>query len=306
MPPPVVQILLVAGLATACASTVARSPESGSPRRIFRDVPFADRDAGPLLADVVVPNPTEHAAPHPAVLVLHPGGWTSGSKRLVADEIRRLAAAGFVGVAPSYRLAPGSRFPAQIEDVADAVRWLRRNAADFDVDPNRIGMLGYSSGAHLAALMGTSAPAGARIQAIAVGGTPADLIGLGPTPMTRALLGGGQESRFDAYVQASPARQVGGTEPPFFIQHGRFDFLIPRAQSRTLRDALRARGVPVEYEEPWLGHLGIFLLQDSGVGRTLDFFDHWLRDPAALAQTEARARGVGVIEARRPLARADG
>lgn len=205
---------------------------------------------------------------------------------------RRLADSGIVAVSPSYRLAPASRFPAPLEDVADCIRWLRRNADRFALDPARIGAFGYSAGAHLAALLGTSSPEDARVQAVAVGGTPSDLIELAPNPKIRALLGGGRKAMRQAYVRASPSRQVAGSEPPFLIQHGRFDWIVPRSQGRALRDALRARDVPVEYEEPWLGHFGIFLLRDSGVERALPFFERWLRDPAALAQTRARVQAA--------------
>lgn len=91
----------------------------------------------------------------PAVIHLHGGAWMMYSKWPVANVF--LARAGFVTMSVDYRLAPTSLFPAQVHDVKTAVRWVRAHAAEYGVDPTRIGVWGISAGGHLAGLLGTSA-----------------------------------------------------------------------------------------------------------------------------------------------------
>ena len=296
-------LALLLGLVGCATSPTATPGEPAQGTSRWFDVPFAERAGEVLLADVV--RPLSAVGPQPAIVLLHPGGWTGGSKRLMRGAAERLAEAGFVAVAPSYRLAPEHRFPRQLDDVADCVRWMRQHADLLGILPEQIGVLGYSAGGHLAALMGTSAPAGARVQAVAVGGVPADLIELGPNPRTTALLGGEPRTHVDLFEKASPTRLIRGTEPPFLIQHGLVDAMIPASQATTLRDALRGRGVPVEFESSWLGHFAFFLLRNSGVERAVPFFDFWLRDPVALEQTRDRVDGPAAPRAEASAGAAD-
>src|SRR6266567_5785205 len=88
----------------------------------------------------------------PAVLLLHGGGWNRGDRTAMTDFGERLAAEGFVCVAPEYRLTGESPWPAQIEDVKTAIRWCRSQATALDIDDATIGAIGFSAGAHLALL----------------------------------------------------------------------------------------------------------------------------------------------------------
>jgi acetyl esterase/lipase len=182
------------------------------------------------------------------------------------------------------------RFPAQLEDARDAIRWTRLHAASLYVDPERIGAFGYSAGAHLAALVATRPAENARIQAVAVGGVPADLAALPPNGKTTGLLGGSARELPGRYTDASPLFHVSADDPPFFIYHARFDWIVDVEQGRELRRALRQREVPTEYRETRVGHLAAFVLRQGGAAEAVHFFAHWLRDPVALAQTRARAR----------------
>src|SRR5262249_16290929 len=106
--------------------------------------------------------------PFPAVVCLHGGGWRVGSRRELSSPTRdkdgnpgpsvieTIAARGYVAVSISYRFAPGTKFPAPIEDAKTPVRALGGNAKKFDIGPDRIGALGFSAGAHLALLLGTT------------------------------------------------------------------------------------------------------------------------------------------------------
>ncbi len=276
----------LAALSLGCAGWPA--PERGA-IRVLPDVPYVERPSGLLALDVVAP---AGGGVRAAVLVLHPGGWTGGARQHVAGIARELAKAGFVAIAPSYRLAPEHPHPAQLEDVAEAVRFVRRHARSLGVDPDRVGAFGYSAGAHLAALLGTAPPEGARLQAVAVGGTPADLGALRPNRKTRALLGGDAVDLPDAYAAASPVSHASADDPPFLILHGRTDAMISPSQAQGLQRALSRAGVPVRVQLGWLGHFATFLFQKGGVGEAVPFFAHWLRSETALAQTRARADGT--------------
>lgn len=94
--------------------------------------------------------------PYPAVLIVHGGGWETGSRKMEAAFAKQLAARGFVTAPVSYRLGETGRFPAAVHDLKSAVRWLRANAGRLHIDPRRIAVVGGSAGGHLAALLGAS------------------------------------------------------------------------------------------------------------------------------------------------------
>ncbi len=117
------------------------------------DQVYAERDSGPLKADLYVP---QGEGPFPAMIIIHGGAWATGTKEQLAGVAKALARLGYTSAAISYRLAPQHQFPAQIYDCQAAVRWLRANAAKYKIDPDRIGGYGYSAGGELVALLGRS------------------------------------------------------------------------------------------------------------------------------------------------------
>ncbi|MCX7825635.1 MAG: alpha/beta hydrolase, partial [Verrucomicrobiae bacterium] len=109
-----------------------------------------DRD---LHVDIARPkNPPQ--APMPAVLWIHGGGWSGGSHK--GNRAMMLATRGYFTASVEYRLSGEAKWPAQIEDCKHAVRWLRANAAKYNVNPDRIGCWGSSAGGHLCAFLGVS------------------------------------------------------------------------------------------------------------------------------------------------------
>ena len=116
----------------------------------------------PLLLDLYLPDPGASPGQAPVVLFLHGGGWGLGSRTEVGPPFddwqpsffERLAQAGFAVASADYRLSGEARFPAQLHDAKAAVRWLRRNAGEYQLDGDRIVAWGASAGGHLAALLG--------------------------------------------------------------------------------------------------------------------------------------------------------
>jgi len=216
-----------------------------------RNLAYCGGGEGRLLMDVYYPRSADRR--WPALVFVHGGGWTGGDKFPGGPEIPALRDAGFLVASVNYRLAPQFPFPAMIEDVKCAVRFLRANAAGFNLDPDRIGAWGSSAGGHLASLLGTAdAAAGfdvgphleysSRVQAVVSLFGPADLT---------VPFAGGYEGRshifgsFDAAL-ASPVTYVSPDDPPFLLVHGDSDPLVPLSQSEIFLERLTNAGVPAE------------------------------------------------------------
>lgn len=92
-----------------------------------------------------------------AVIIIHGGGWRTGSRSQHYPMAQKLASLGYVCFTPEYRLSTEVLFPAAIFDIKSAIRWVRENAVTYNFDPNQIAVLGFSAGGEMAAFMGTTA-----------------------------------------------------------------------------------------------------------------------------------------------------
>ena len=128
---------------------------AGLKYQTFRGVSFEKHDNVDLMADIYMPLDD---GPHAGVLLIHGGGWLAGDRSELRSIARKMAPLGYTVMAIDYRLAPKDKFPAQIEDCNAAISWMVENAAKYKIDPKRLGVWGYSSGGHLAALLGTTNP----------------------------------------------------------------------------------------------------------------------------------------------------
>jgi len=171
------------------------------------------------------------------------------------NTIIRLAQQGLVVVAVDYRLArPGSpSWSGVIDDLREAVRWMRRHASELEIDPDRIVALGQSSGAHLAALLGTlpdklgTDGVSSRVQAVVSFYGPTDLARLIRTrhldhEPARILLGNDETSKTE--FQASPIHHVTNDDAPMLLLHGSDDKWVRPEQSARMAEALESAGVP--------------------------------------------------------------
>ncbi len=267
------------------------------------DVPYGRAANTANLLDVY--RPRDAAGPLPAVVWVHGGAWFLGDKWPFPGL--PLVGHGFVVVSINYRLSSAAPFPAQVQDCKGAIRFLRAHAAEYHIDPARIGAWGESAGGHLVALLGTSG--GSPDVEGAVGGNldqssrvQAVCDWFGPTDLTRftaeAEAAGHPPGRFDdfvmrAFLGGNPADHMGlvtlanpihylpvagpaAGVPPFLILHGDRDRVVPVEQSRLLADALTADGVPVTFRVvPGLGHGFPFARADVGPV-TLAFFQRQL------------------------------
>jgi triacylglycerol lipase len=254
---------------------------------VIPDQVYAERESGPLLADLYVPH---GEGPFPGMIVVHGGAWAAGTKSQLAGIAKGLAKQGYTAAAVNYRLAPQQTFPAQIYDCQAAVRWLRANAKKYNIDSDRIGGYGYSAGGHLVALLGAlddddfleagvpaDAPS-ARLQAVVAGGAPCDFRMLPPDSARLAYwLGGTPAEKPDTYREASPATYVTADDPPMFFFHGTADDIVPIRSPKRMVERLKEAGVTVEFcEIPEAGHMGA-VVDHAAVQQALAFVDRNLK-----------------------------
>ncbi|MBM3181366.1 MAG: alpha/beta hydrolase [Chloroflexi bacterium] len=235
------------------AGGISSELDSSKLGTVEKDVTYCTMEGVALKMDIYFPLSGQSLLP--VTMYVHGGGWSSGDKAKGAGalEIPSLQSAGFLVVSVNYRLAPEYPFPAMIEDVKCAVRYLRAHAGEYNLDTNRIGVWGGSAGGHLVNLLGTTdEKAGfdvgeylyqsSRVQAVV------DMFG--PTDLTVQFEGGYEGASrvfagFDAAL-ASPVTYVTPDDPPFLLFHGDSDPLVPIEQSQILLAALQAAGVPAE------------------------------------------------------------
>lgn len=266
--------LLVSACAAINACTSLPSVPGGGDFVKNQDVVFTPKDwPAELVANFYRP---DSATPTPAVLLIHGGGWNKSERRSdMVGIAKRLAKRGYFVMNTTYRLTPEWRFPAQSQDVNQALRYLRANAGRFNIDPDRIATFGYSAGGHLAALAGLDPEN--QVQAIVAGGAPADLSFWPDGKLTGLLLGGPLEGNEALYREASPVAQVHPGAPPVFLYHGTTDTLVPVEHPRAFIAALRQNDV--EHEVYWINgrsHVFAHLFPANAIPDAIDFLDSHL------------------------------
>lgn len=201
--------------------------------------------------DVGVP---EGDGPFPIVLYIHGGGWSSGDKGEVSLLTNALQAVPAVWFSLDYRLAPTNRWPACLEDVNAAIRWVKAHAADYKGDPNRVALIGYSAGGHLATLAAVQGGDDTRVQAVVGLAAPTDHIADserrgGLSRSMQMLLD--HPPALDPAVRSqlrdlSPLNYVRPGLPPFLLMAGTQDRSVPYSQSVNFSARLRQAQVPCD------------------------------------------------------------
>jgi acetyl esterase/lipase len=228
-------------------------------------VEYGQGGSHPLLLDLYVPTGRTKAGP--AILFIHGGAWKSGKRADMKYYCAKFAERGYVTATVTYRLLQEAPFPAAVQDVKCAVRWLRANAAAYRVDPNRIAVSGNSAGGHLAMMIGYSDDpslegdgghpgVSSRVLAVVDFYGPTDLT----TDYARThklitdFLGGKTfEEAPEVFQLASPLSHLTKDDPPTLIFQGTIDSLVPVAQADALADKLKELGIDYIYEryEGW-------------------------------------------------------
>lgn len=219
------------------------------------DIAYRPGDSQAWRLDLVRPR-DEGGPPRPAIVFIHGGGWKSGDKRTgtFLKGAIEYAREGYVCITVNYRLIDEAPFPACIEDVKCAVRWLRAHAGKYNLDPNRIGGYGNSAGAHLVAMLGlVKADAGLEgdgpyrdqsslLQAVCASATPTDF-SLFPRPReTDPKFTNDKRDRDKLAALSSPINHVRKDAPPFLLIQGTADKTVDVKHSDTFVEALKKAG----------------------------------------------------------------
>ena len=226
---------------------------------VLRGVVYCTSGGVALTMDIYRPSHSSSGSVA-AVLYVHGGGWEHGDaslggvNALIAHDLNER---GILVAAVNYRLAPQNQWPAQIEDVKCAVRYLRANAQRYGINPSEIGAWGGSAGGHLVSMLGTAGPSAgfdtgqylqesSSVQAVVDMFGPADLTAGGwgayATSVVQQVFGVTPGQDNGVLAKASPVTYIQPNDPPFLIFHGVSDAVVPPSQSQELAARLQAAG----------------------------------------------------------------
>jgi acetyl esterase/lipase len=260
---------------------------------VEKDIEFSKPGGESLQLNLA--RPKSPSGKTPAILCIHGGGFRAGKREGWDGRCKMLAEHGYAAATVTYRLAPKFPYPAAIHDVKAAVRWLRANAATYNIDPDKIGVTGDSAGGHLAQFLGVT---GGVAEFEGDGGNPgvssrvACVVNwYGPSDFTKSYgksvdaaevlplwLGGDDTKDHKKHIQASPLYWVTPDAAPTLLLHGTKDPYVNVEQAEWIRDRLKASEVEVEmiaFEGAGHGFKGED--QAKALKAMVDFFDKHLK-----------------------------
>jgi len=285
---------LLAFAALSLGSLPLRAADQPVPDNITfqRDVEFSN--AADQHLQVNIAQPKTGTGPFPAIVCIHGGGFRAGKRESYDKLCQTLAQHGYVAITVTYRLAPMYQFPAAVQDCKTAVRWLRANAAKYQVDPKRIGTLGGSAGGHLAQFLGVTAGVpdfegeGNNDQSSAVNCV---VNYYGPSDFTKSyakstdaaevlplFFGGNLETKLREHIIGSPLYWVTPKAAPTLCIHGTNDDHVAYEQATWIVDRLKASTVEAE------------LLTMEGAGHGFKGADAQKAEDAAIAFFDAHLK----------------
>jgi acetyl esterase/lipase len=244
-----------------------------------------------LKMDIIKPaRPT----PAPVIVFVSGNGWRSIDRQALVPQLAPFAKAGYLVASIDYRIIGEATFPEPLKDVKSAIRFLRANAAKYNIDPDRIGIWGNSAGGQLSGMVATTADrkdfendkwAGqsSAVQAAVLWYAPTDLSNLPNDPLYVENAHLGLDVRApanaEAVKKADPVSYVSATTPPILLVHGTEDKVVPIRHSERMHEALVAAKIPTRFiKVEGAGHsFGQVSSTPEVMAAMLDFFDAHLK-----------------------------
>lgn len=247
--------------------------------------------------------PSVEKPTYKAIIVIYGSAWFSNNMKQAAYQAlgKPLLESGFAVITINHRSSADAAYPAQINDVKAAIRFVRANADKYNIDPSFIGITGFSSGGHLASLAGTSN----SVKEFTVGEKTVDIEGdigdntsvsssvnavvdwFGPIDMAlmddckgpkdanspeAALIKGNPADNLDMIALLNPITFIDETDPQFLVIHGEDDNIVPHCQSELFADALKGKGLLTEFISVPGGQHGPVTFNESTFKKMTDFF----------------------------------
>lgn len=275
----------------------------------WKDLNYAGDTKVYNILDIYLPAVRKPA--YPAVIEIYGSAWFSdNSKGVDLPSLgKALLDAGFAVIMPNHRSSGDAKFPAQIQDIKAVVRFVRANAEKYQIDTSFIGITGYSSGGHLAALAGTSGGVkrytvdsvteyiegdvgqylsyNSSVDAVVDWFGPTDFLVMNScgsqldhnaaNSPESSLIGGPIQQNKDKCELANPVTYIDSSDPPFLIIHGDADPLVPPCESEMLFNALQKAKVPSQFILVPGGQHGPGVLTDKYFKMMTDFFLNQLK-----------------------------
>jgi acetyl esterase/lipase len=232
------------------------------------DQSYAGNENPKQKVDLYLPKKRNTDKPLPVVALIHGGGWVNGDRLGYAAAAIQFARTGdYASVTVGYRLTKEARWPAQIHDCKAAIRWIRAHAKEYNLDPDKIAVMGSSAGGHLSSLIGTSGDVkdlegdlgpnttfSSRVQCVVNLCGPQDftqalMFDKDMKPILKddaviGLLGGNYEEKHAEALAASPVTYVTDDDPPFITFHGTSDKRVAFLHAEAIHAALKQARVP--------------------------------------------------------------
>jgi acetyl esterase len=211
------------------------------------DIEFAKAGDVSLTLDAYVP---DGPGPFPTAILVHGGGFVRGDKQSYIKPIfDPLSRASFTWFTINYRLAPAHRYPAAVEDVEAAIRWVKDHAKEYKVDTRRIALIGESAGGHLVSMVGARGRGKTRVAAVVPFYAPHDLEfqvrqrgALGESMTALFGLAELNDGAWKTLREGSPSTYVKSGMPPYFLIHGTRDEQVPYEQSVRFQERMKSAG----------------------------------------------------------------
>lgn len=233
----------------------------GAAAEIRTDIEYSRAGGTSLRLDASIP---DGSGPFPAAIIVHGGGWVRGDKKIdVAPLFKPLSDAGIAWFSINYRLANDPLlFGIAINDVEAAIRFVKDNAREYRIDPDRIALIGESAGGQLAGMAALNNAPGTSVKAVVGLYAPTDLVSLLKTSelIPSSIRDTLQGTPFEGLLltrlaQLSPISKVRPGMPPFLLIHGTADILVPFEQSRNMCIKMQSAGANCDlFKVPGAGH----------------------------------------------------